>query len=72
VFWHRTCFQEPTIHDEQENLAMPENTGKDWRQLCADAAQEPDSEKLFLLVHQILDAIDEDEYKARERQSNRH
>jgi hypothetical protein len=33
--------------------------GEDWRKLCAAAAEEPDSEKLISLVHQILRAFDE-------------
>jgi hypothetical protein len=38
---------------------MAENDGKDWRELCAAAAEEPDSEKLVSLVNQILQAFDE-------------
>ena len=38
---------------------MAESNRKDWRELCAAAAQEPDSEKLFSLVNQILQAFDE-------------
>jgi hypothetical protein len=38
---------------------MAESKGKDWRELCAAAAQEPDSEKLVSLVNQILQAFDE-------------
>jgi hypothetical protein len=33
--------------------------GRDWKQLCAAASQEPDSEKLVSLVHQILQAFNE-------------
>jgi hypothetical protein len=35
--------------------------GKDWRELCAAASEESDSEKLASLVDQILRAFDEDE-----------
>jgi hypothetical protein len=33
-----------------------------WRELCAAAAIEPDSDKLVSLVEQILEAFDEDEH----------
>jgi len=33
--------------------------GSDWRELCAKAAEEPDSEKLISLVNQILQALEE-------------
>jgi hypothetical protein len=33
--------------------------GKDWRELCAEAAHEPDSERVVSLVNQILEAFDE-------------
>ena len=36
-----------------------ESSVKDWRELCAAAAVEPDSEKLVALVDQILHAFDE-------------
>jgi hypothetical protein len=36
-----------------------EGSVKDWRELCAAAAVEPDSEKLVALVNQILRAFDE-------------
>jgi hypothetical protein len=32
---------------------------EDWRELCAAAATEPDSEKLFSLVNQILQAFED-------------
>jgi hypothetical protein len=32
---------------------------KDWRELCAEAAEEPDSERVVSLVNQILQALDE-------------
>jgi hypothetical protein len=38
---------------------MAESNRKDWRELCAAAAKEPDSEKVVSLVHQILRALDE-------------
>jgi hypothetical protein len=38
---------------------MAENKHKHWRELCAAAAEEPDSEKLVSLVNQILQAFDE-------------
>ena len=43
-------------------VESPENQKekeKGWRELCAEAAEEPDSEKLVSLVHQILNALDE-------------
>ena len=38
---------------------MVESAGKDWQDLCAEAAAEPDSERVISLVHQILQAFDE-------------
>lgn len=38
---------------------MDERTGKNWRELCAAAVEEPDSDKLASLVSQILQAFDE-------------
>ena len=38
---------------------MAESNGKDWRELCAAAAEERDSEKLASLVNQILEVFDE-------------
>ncbi|MGA6987261.1 MAG: hypothetical protein WBZ01_14505 [Terriglobales bacterium] len=37
--------------------------GKDWRELCAEAADEPDSERVVSLVNQILQAFDECDQK---------
>jgi hypothetical protein len=45
---------------------MTESYAKDWRDLCAAAAEEADPEKLVSLVRQILQALDE-----RDRQMNR-
>lgn len=38
---------------------MADSIRKDWRELCAAAAEEPDSEKLASLVNQILEVFDE-------------
>jgi hypothetical protein len=38
---------------------MAESNRTDWRQLCAVAATETDSEKLADLVHQLIKALDE-------------
>jgi hypothetical protein len=38
---------------------MAEGNRTDWRQLCAAAATEVDSEKLADLVHQLIEALDE-------------
>jgi hypothetical protein len=38
---------------------MPDPHQEDWRELCAAAANEPDSDKLFSLVNQILKAFDD-------------
>ena len=38
---------------------MSQSNGKDWRELCAAAVEDPDSEKLVSLVNQILQAFDE-------------
>ena len=42
---------------------MAESKGKDWRELCAEAAQETDSDKLISLVNQILQAFDDRDQK---------
>jgi hypothetical protein len=42
---------------ESGSVEMAEST--DWRQLCAVAATETDSEKLADLVHQLIKALDE-------------
>jgi glucose-6-phosphate dehydrogenase assembly protein OpcA len=34
-------------------------SNRDWRELCAAAADEPDSEKLISLVDRILQAFDD-------------
>ena len=38
---------------------MAEGNRTDWRQLCAAAATETDSEKLADLVHQLIEALDD-------------
>ncbi|HEX4425256.1 MAG TPA: hypothetical protein VH079_07640 [Terriglobales bacterium] len=38
---------------------MPDPHQDDWRELCAAAANEPDSDKLFSLVNQILKVFDD-------------
>jgi hypothetical protein len=38
---------------------MAHSSGKDWRELCAAASEESDSERLLSLVNQILEALDE-------------
>jgi hypothetical protein len=38
---------------------MAESHQEDWRELCAAAATETDSEKLFSLVNQILQAFED-------------
>ncbi len=37
---------------------------RDWRELCAAAAEEPDSEKLISLVDRILRAFDDRDKRA--------
>jgi len=37
---------------------MAESNRERWRELCAAAAEETDSEQLFFLVNQILEAFD--------------
>lgn len=44
---------------------MADRDGKNWRELCAAAAKERDSEKLVSLVNQILEAFDKDDGKER-------
>lgn len=36
---------------------------RDWKKLCAAASEEPDSEKLVSLVHQIIQAFNENDKK---------
>jgi hypothetical protein len=51
---------------------MAESNRTDWRELCAAAATEPDSQKLAHLVDQIIRALDEcGEGLALPRQSTR-
>jgi hypothetical protein len=38
---------------------MAEDKGTDWRELCAAAAREEDTEKLTCLVNQIIEAFDQ-------------
>jgi hypothetical protein len=38
--------------------------GKDWRELCTAAAEEPDPGKLISLVHQILEVFEERERRS--------
>ncbi len=41
-------------------MAENNNCGrKGWRELCAAASQEPDSDRLVSLVHQILRAFED-------------
>jgi len=46
---------------ESTRTASPriESPKKDWRELCAAAANEPDSERLVSLVNELLQALDE-------------
>jgi hypothetical protein len=44
---------------EPGSVEMAESNRTDWRQLCAVAATETDSEKLADLVHQLIKALDE-------------
>jgi hypothetical protein len=59
AIWHRACsltkLSEPR-HGEQR---MDMSKGKHWRELCAEAAEEPDSEKVASLVNRILQAFEE-------------
>lgn len=41
-----------------------EVNGKDWRELCAAAVEEPDSERLVSLVRQILEVFEERDQEA--------
>jgi hypothetical protein len=45
----------------QGALEMAEGNRTDWRQLCAAAATETNSEKLADLVHRLIKALDERE-----------
>jgi hypothetical protein len=44
---------------ESRSAEMAEGNRTDWRQLCAAAATETDSEKLADLVHQLIEALDD-------------
>lgn len=37
---------------------MAESKSSDWRELCAAAIKEQDAQKVFLLVDQIIEAVD--------------
>jgi hypothetical protein len=52
---------------------MDSQRGKDWRELCAEAAEEPDSERVASLVNQILQAFDDvDDECGRKAASSAH
>jgi hypothetical protein len=51
----------PYSQESQMAESSPD-TGKDWRELCAAAVEEPDSERLASLVNQIIEAIDQHHY----------
>ena len=42
---------------------MAQDQPKDWRKLCEAAEKEPDPDKLFALVQQIIAALDEHDQK---------
>jgi hypothetical protein len=46
------------------------NTEKNWRQLCADVADETDPRKVVSLVNQILEVFDERDQKVSASQAN--
>ncbi len=52
-----------TVIPQLGEKRMVASKGKDWRELCAEVAEEPDSEKVVSLVHQILQAFDEYDQK---------
>jgi hypothetical protein len=43
---------------------MVTNNRKNWRELCAEAAKEADSDKLLSLISQILQALEERDRQA--------
>jgi len=43
----------------EKSMSMNKEKENHWRDLCARAAEEPDSEKVVFLVNQILQAFDE-------------
>jgi hypothetical protein len=57
--WHRACIQHWVVNFLTARGSMVTSSESDWRELCARAAEEPDSEKLVSLVNQILQALDE-------------
>jgi hypothetical protein len=69
--WHGTCIHPlqsiiPSFLTEKGNGMRTDNKGRDgrdWKQLCAAASREPDSEKLVSLVQQILQAFNEQDEK---------
>ncbi len=44
---------------------MAASNENNWRELCAAATVEPDSDKLFSLVSQILQVFEEGDHKQR-------
>ncbi len=46
---------------------MTQRNQKDWRELCAAVANETDSNKLSLLVQELIKALDENEQNWRSR-----
>ena len=61
--WHGTCFQQKSLLARLGEKRMDASNGKDWRELCAEVADEPDSERVVSLVNQILQAFDECDQK---------
>jgi hypothetical protein len=64
------AFTQPVHHSLQRKGSMTEcgresngRDERDWKKLCAAASEEPDSEKLVSLVHQIIQAFNENDKK---------
>ena len=49
---------------------MAGNNTKNWRELCAAAAKEADSEKLISLVQQIIQALEENDQQIERRRDH--
>ena len=57
---HSPCPVHHSLTEKGKDMTTEKN-GRDWKQLCAAASEEPDSEKLVSLVHQIIQAFNEDD-----------
>jgi uncharacterized membrane protein YdfJ with MMPL/SSD domain len=68
--WHGSCYMSHGVKQAhaEEVMAMRENREK-WVELCAQAANEQDSQKLMALIKQIITLLDAKQGRLIERDS---